>query len=79
MSVAGIIGFWCKDVPNQIFNFFKKQFTTKLAITNHHIHYYNVIRYLENNYKNKKFRSFKIVNGKWGEEDKPTIDRKSVV
>jgi len=72
LSSATIIGFWLKDFPRMIYNFIKREFTTQLTITSHNIAFHNLLRWIENNYKNKKFRKLKLTNGKWGEGESIT-------
>lgn len=73
LTVAGVIGFWCKDVPLKLWGLIKRECTTTVYITSTHISFYNLMSYLEENYKDKNFRNFKVTNGKWGDEETATI------
>jgi chaperone BCS1 len=66
LGSAGIISFWLKDVPSKIVNFFKREFTTSVTITSQHDSFYNFLKWIETNYKDKNFRQLKISNGRWG-------------
>lgn len=72
-AAAGVLGFWFKDVPMRIFSFVKRQCTTTLDITSAHNSFYNLMRFFEDNYAEKNFRTFKLTNGKWGNNDIATI------
>lgn len=69
LSGAGIITFWIKDFPVKFYRFLKRQFTTELIVTNQHIAFYNIMEWIQKNYKNKNFRQVKITNGRWGYDD----------
>lgn len=69
LGSAGIISFWLKDVPGKIFNFLKREFTTTVTITSQHDSFYNFLKWIQANYKNKNFRQWKLSNGRWGSED----------
>jgi len=73
LTAAGIIGFWCKDVPRRVWGLIIRQCTTSLNITSSHNSFYNLMKFLEDNYNKKNFRTFKLTNGKWGENDIATI------
>ena len=68
LGSAGIISFWLKDVPGKIVNFLKRELTTSVTITSQHDSFYNFLKWIETNYKNKSFRQWKISNGRWGSE-----------
>ena len=68
-TVAGVIGFWCKDVPMKLFNFLKRQFTTTVYLTTHHHIFFTLIDWIAKEYKGKNFRDFKLTNGRWGNDD----------
>ena len=72
LSGAGIITFWIKDVPYSIFRFLKRELTTELIVTNQNKIFYEILKWIEKNYKNKNFRKLKLTNGKWGYEDDTT-------
>lgn len=72
VSGAGIITFWIKDVPKALYNFLKREFTTELIITNQNLVFYNLLKWIEKNYKNNSFRKLKLTNGKWGYEEATT-------
>ena len=73
LTVAGIIGFWVKDVPLKIWAFFIRQCTTTVDITSAHNSFYNLMRFFEDKYSDRNFRTFKLTNGKWGNNDIATI------
>lgn len=69
LGSAGIISFWLKDVPRKIVDFLKRELTTSVTITSQHDSFYNFLKWIQANYKNKNFRQWKISNGRWGSED----------
>lgn len=69
LSGAGMITFWIKDVPRNIFRFLKREFITELTITNHNRVYYDFLKFLETEYKDKSFRHVKLSNGWSGDDD----------
>ena len=69
LGSAGIISFWLKDIPGKIVNFLKRELTTSVTITSQHDSFYNFLKWIQTNYKNKNFRQWKISNGRWGSED----------
>ena len=73
LTAAGIIGFWCKDMPLRLWEFIRRQCTTTVDITSVHNSFYNLMRFLEDNYSQKDFRTLKLTNGKWGNNDIATI------
>lgn len=73
LTTAGIIGFWIRDVPMRVWFTIKRQCTTSLSITSSHRVFYNLMSFLQENYANKNFRTFKLTNGKWGNWDTTTI------
>ncbi|MHA1753197.1 MAG: AAA family ATPase [Candidatus Helarchaeota archaeon] len=73
ISGFGLITFWIKDVPLKIFNFFKRQFTTDLIVTNYDEVFYELLNYLHKQNKTKKFRTFRLHNGRWGTADKSDL------
>ena len=68
-TAAGIIGFWCKDMPLRLWDFIRRQCTTTVVITSAHNAFYNLMRFLDDNYGNRNFRTFKLTNWKWGNND----------
>ena len=68
-SGASIVGFWVKDVPRMFGRFLKRELSTELTITSYNMSYHNLLKWIEKNYKDKKFRNLKLSNGKWGEND----------
>ena len=73
LTIAGVIGFWCKDMPLRLWGFVKRQCTTTVDITSAHNAYYNFMKFIEDHYGRKNFRTFKLTNGKWGNNDIATI------
>ena len=73
LAIAGIIGFWCRDVPRNLYRFMKRQFTTTLYLTTQHTSFFVLIKWISENYPLQKFRDFKISNGKWGVEDNDLV------
>jgi chaperone BCS1 len=73
VAVAGIISFWCKDVPGKLWDFVKRQCTTTLHITSAHKSFYILMDYFEKNYSDKKFRNYKLTNGRRGNNDVATV------
>lgn len=70
---AGLISFWIKDVPLKIFSLIKRQVTTDLIISNYDQIFYDVLIWLKEKNKEKKFRAYKLNNGRWGGEEKALI------
>jgi chaperone BCS1 len=68
-TVAGILGFWCKDVPIKIWKFALRQLTTSIYITTAHMSFFTLMEWIAYHYKDKNFRDFKINNGRWGNDD----------
>jgi len=70
LSSAGLISFWMKDVPVKFWNFLKREFTSELIATNQNQVFYDILKLIEKEYKNKNFRRLKVNNGRygWGEE-----------
>ena len=73
LTAAGMIGFWIKDIPLRLCAYILRQCTTVVDITSAHNSFYNLMRFLEDNYAHKNFRTFKLTNGKWGNNDITTI------
>lgn len=73
LTSAGVIGFWVKDIPVRLWEHIKRQCTTTLDITSAHNSFYNLMRFIEENYSGKNFRTFKLTNGKWGDNEITTI------
>lgn len=73
LTAAGMIGYAIKDIPLRIWKFALRQFTTRLTLTTAHKSYFDVMKYLEVNYKDKNFRDFKLLNGKYGNSDNSTM------
>ena len=69
LAAAGIIGFWCKDVPNWIFRQLKRQFTTSVYLTTANISFFTLLEWIAREYKDKNFRDYKMINGRWGHDD----------
>lgn len=76
--IAGAISLWGlsvlsyfgRNIPNKIWQFIKKQSTTKLTLISTHEAFYSFLKWLINNGYTKKIRSLKITNGKWGDKEK---------
>ena len=73
LTAAGIIGFWIRDIPLRLWLYIKRQCTTVIDITSAHNSFYNLMRFLEDNYGNRNFRTFKLTNGKWGNNNITTV------
>lgn len=71
LSGAGILTFWFKDVPRQIYGLLKREFTTELTITSQNKIFYEILMYIESQYKDEKsrFRKIKLTNGRNGTSD----------
>ena len=69
LTLAGVIGFWCRDIPIRLWRFILRQSTTTLHITSAHNAFYCLMRFIEAHYQHKNFRNFKLTNGKWGCDD----------
>jgi len=69
VSGFGLISFWFKDVPLKILNFIKRQVTTDLTVQNYDIVFYDLLKLLRNHTINKNFRTLKINNGRWGNDE----------
>lgn len=68
LSGAGLISFWFRDVPLKVFEFLKRHLTTELMIQNYDVVFYEMLKWIKNENKNKNFRTLKISNGKWGHD-----------
>lgn len=66
---AGLITFWIRDVPLKIFSLIKRQVTTDLIIHNYDKVFYDILVWIKEKNKKKKFRTYKLNNGKWGENE----------
>jgi chaperone BCS1 len=69
ISGFGLISFWIKDVPLRFFSFLKRQFTTDLIITNYDEIFYELLKHIQKYNETRKFRTFKLNNGKWGTDN----------
>jgi len=67
LILTGLVSFWLKELPLQFFNFLKTNFTTHMSITSYNESFYDFLKHLEEKYKQKNCRSYKLNNGKWGE------------
>jgi len=66
LSGAGLISFWIKDIPVRFWNFIKRELTTELIATNQNEVFYDILKLVEKEYKNKNFRRLKANNGRYG-------------
>ena len=73
LTAAGVVGFWCKDMPLRVWYYIVKQCTTTIYLTSAHNAFYQLVEFLETNYGKRNFRTFKLTNGKWGHNDITTI------
>jgi chaperone BCS1 len=62
----GLLSFWIKDVPLKLFGFLKRQLTTDLIIANSDEVFYELLKFIQQYNRNRKFRTFKLNNGRWG-------------
>jgi len=65
---AGIMTFLLRGVPNKIYYFSKRHLTTSLTITSQHDIFHNTMKWFEEEFKNKNFRTIKLSNGRWGDD-----------
>jgi len=49
LSSVGMLGFWIKDIPKRLGNFFIRQCTTTLEITSYHQSFYQLMNYIQRN------------------------------
>ena len=68
VSSFGLISFWIKDVPLKVFRFLKRQLTTDLILQNNDNVFYNMLKWIKDENRNKNFRTLKLNNGKYGIE-----------
>ena len=73
LIITGLISYWMKEIPLRVWNLFVRNFTTSLSITNSHKIFYDVLMYIRHNYAHRAFRSLKVNNGRYGNDDKNTI------
>jgi len=66
---AGIIFTWGNSLIGFLFNLMKREFTTEMVVTNQNIIFYDILKLIQNLYKDKNLRKLKLTNGKWGEND----------
>lgn len=79
LSGAGILTFWIKDVPRGLFEIIKREVTTELVITSHHHVFMCVMRWIEKNYAQKKFRKLKAVSNIYGHKVDDTGDNGVII
>jgi mitochondrial chaperone BCS1 len=63
---AGTIILWLKGVPQVIYNFLKKEFTTEMTITSYNTSFFDVLKFIGITYKDKNFRKLKLIGSRWG-------------
>lgn len=59
---AGILTYFCKDIPKKFLAFLKKHFTTTLSIANDSQCYYSLLSIIEKKNVSNKIRSIKLFN-----------------
>lgn len=69
LAASGAILFLVKDVPKRILLFIKTQITTTVYLSSTSQSFYFTLKFLENHYKKKNFRTFKLSNGKYGQDE----------
>lgn len=72
LSAGGIIGFWLKDFPKQLWSFLIKECTCTLVITSQHFAYLGCMTYFSEELNNKKLKSYKVID-KAGKTDTSTL------
>lgn len=73
LIITGLVSYWMKEIPLRLWGFVVRTFTTSISVTNQHKTFYDLLRYVQNYYKDRTFRSLKVNNGMWGNDDKKTI------
>lgn len=68
VSGFGLISFWLKDIPLKLFKVLKRHLTTELVLQNYDIIFYQVLKWIKTENKNKNFRTLKLNNGRWGSD-----------
>lgn len=63
---AGVLTYFCKDVPLKLTNLLKKHLTTSLTISNSQLCYFQFMQLFENQGAVHKLRNIKFMNGRWG-------------
>jgi chaperone BCS1 len=68
----GVVSYFTRNIPNRIWKFIVKQYSTKLTIVSTSEAFYNFLVWYNKNGYGKYLRSFKINSGRWGDEDVAT-------
>jgi len=66
---AGVLTYLIKDIPKKLFSLLKREASTELILTSMNLSFHEVLKYIQNEYKNKNFRKLKVSNGRWGYDD----------
>jgi mitochondrial chaperone BCS1 len=66
MYGIGILTYLLRSVPVKIWNFVKNQFTTSLTVTSQHIVYHNMLSWFECLLTDKRIKTLKLSNGRYG-------------
>jgi chaperone BCS1 len=69
---AGVLTFLLRNVPTKIYNLFLRYFTTTLTLTSQNDIYHLALKWFENEFRNKNYRTIKLTNGRWGRDSKTT-------
>ena len=65
---AGIITYLLRNIPTAIWSFVRRNMTTSLVITSQNLVYYDFMRWAASQFKNKKYRTIKVGNGRYGDD-----------
>ena len=68
----GVLSYLVRDIPNKIKQLTIRYCTTTLTIMNTHNSFYQFLKWFNENNFDKKLRSMKLTNGKWGDDDNAT-------
>lgn len=66
---AGMLTFWLKDIPRKIYELFRREFTTELFLTSHNSSFHDMLKWIQEEYRDKNFRRMKLSNGRWGGDE----------
>ena len=62
-SLSILIGYMFRDVPKNIFNYIKSKVLKSLEVGCYLEIYYDILNYIEEKYKNKNFKTYRINDG----------------
>jgi chaperone BCS1 len=65
----GVLSYLGKDIPERLFNTFKRLFTTTVTLTSSNDSFYLFLKWYQDGGHAKKVRYLKITNGRWGSDE----------